>query len=313
MSSKEKIMAAKDIRLLLKENTFLIIISIFIIMSILSTYIGWSSQNILRQVYDAASKEIIQEGKPVPPFPLSQNSPLYVMKNMIIYIVLIGALLSIIIGHIVSINDRRAGTSRILFSKPFSKKQFLSGKILAASKILFFVLFLSMIISVISVALLSSISLDTFFAICIFYASSFLYLAGFAYFGIFFGIKTNNSTQAILLPLILWIIIIFVLPEFGSALYPTSSLNPVLPNVNLLDSPTLKTIHSIVYPFSISEQYKEFEASSMGIKSDITETNIQSYSQGIHLLILFAWFFISLALSYYAAETFNAAEGDSYE
>jgi hypothetical protein len=60
-----------------------------------------------------------------------------------------------------------------------------------------------------------------------------------------------------LLSLTIWIIITFVLPDLTSALYPTASLNPVLPATQVLSSPVLDIIHNIFYPFSISQHYKE--------------------------------------------------------
>jgi ABC-type transport system involved in multi-copper enzyme maturation permease subunit len=304
--------AKKDLRLLVKERTFILVLLIFFLMSTASTYIGWSAQQTIQQVYQATVQELIKDGKTVPPSPFSLIPALDIMKNMIIYVVLIGALLSIVLGYTIAINDRKAGATRLLFSRPFSKKNFLFGKIGAVSILLFFALFLSLIISTISVALFHSISLQLFFSIMIFYGVSFLYLAGFACLGLFFGLKTDNSTKAIILPLLCWIILTFMLPELGSALYPTSSLNPVLPTTTVLESPALQTIHSVIYPFSISEHYKDFSATALGL-TNTTGTSIIVYPQEINLLILFVWLFLTLGLSYYAMKKFDSAQGDNYE
>ncbi len=295
----------------MKENTFIIILLIFLLMSLASMYISWSSQHMVLQVYGEASKQLMEVGKPLPPYPFASTPPLSIMKNMIIYIVLIGALLAITLGHFIAVNDRRAGVIRILFSKSFSKEDFFIGKILASTEMLFAALLSSMIIYAVSMALISGMPPSLFLGIIAFYAVSFVYLAGFAYIGIFFGLNADNSSKAILLPLILWIIITFALPEFGSALYPTSSLNPVLPDTSVLDSPILKAFHSIAYPLSISEQYKEATATVLGLQT--TGTNMPPYPQGSRMLILFAWFFGTLGLSYHAVRNFDAAQGDDYE
>jgi ABC-type transport system involved in multi-copper enzyme maturation permease subunit len=304
--------ANKDMKLLLKEKTFTVILLMFIVMSLASTYIGWSSHHTVMSVYDETAKELALAGKAVPPSPFSSVPPLDILKNMSIYVVLIGALLAIILGHIISTNDRKAGTMRILLSKPLSKNTFLLGKIIASSLILFIALTLSFIISVTSVWFIGSLSIAATVNIITFYFASFVYLAGFSYIGIFFGLKTDSSTKAILLPLLIWIAITFVLPEFGSALYPTSSLNPILPTTHVLDSPILSTIHSIIYPLSISEQYKEFTANALGLTLT-KSTNIISYSQAAHLSILIMWLFLTLGLSVYAMKRFNPAQGDDYE
>ena len=313
MLHSERILASKDRRLLFKNNTFVIILAIFILMSLASSYIGWSSQHTITNVYDATAKELVSAGKPVPPSPFESTSPLAIIKNMIIYVVLIGALLSITFGHVIAINDRKAGVTRILFSKPFSKKTFLLGKISSSLQILLIALLSSFIISILSLIVLNSFSIQIVSSLLLFYLGSFIYLAGFTFLGIFFGLKTKNSTQAILIPLLIWIVITFALPELGSALYPTNSLNPILPQTNILDSPVLSTLHNVVYPFSISEQYKEFSSNALGLTTNTLATNISPYSQGIHILLLCFWFLLTLGLTIFAVRKYDASEGDNYE
>lgn len=279
-------------------------------MSALSSYIGWSSQHILHQVYGLSVVQLLTIGKTAPTFPLADLSPLYLMKNMIIYVVLIGALLAIVIGHTLSTNDRMAGATKIIFSKPVTRRSFFFGKIFASSAILFFALGISMIVSILMMQVITPVNAGTFLDICIFYAISFLYLAGFSYLAITFGFLTDSSTKGILIPLLFWIVIIFVLPELGSALYPTSSLNPVLPSVNTLDSPILTTIHSFIYPLSVSEQYKEFTAGVLGVQSAAPASNIAGFLSGFHLIILILWFILTLGCSFGAIRRFNASMGD---
>lgn len=312
MSSKIITASVKDMRMLFREKTFTLILAIFILMGITSTYIGWSSQHTIQQVYDETARELMRSGNTAPPSPLSSISPLSLMKNMIIYMVLIGSILAIILGHSLLVNDRKSNVTKIIFSRPFSKKEYLLGKIVTVSAILLFALILSMVLSTIPILILSAISMVSVINMLVFYSVSFIFLAGFACLGVFFGLKENNSTKAILLPMIIWILIIFALPELGSALYPTSSLNPILPETRILDSQSLKIIHTIIYPLSISEQYKEFSANTLGISSSQT-SNISAYPQLTQLIILLAWLITCLGLSYHAITKFDASSGDNYE
>ncbi len=313
MAFPELDLIKKDSKLLFRENTFLVILAIFVLMSIASSYIGWSSQHTITKVYDATASELSSLGKPVPPSPFLSTPQLAIIKNMIIYVVLIGALLAITLGHTIAINDRKAGVTRILFSKPFSRKDFLLGKVYSVIYMLLIALFSSLVISMISLSILGSFSIQSLGELILFYLGSLVYLAGFAFLGLFFGLKTNSSTKAILIPLLLWIVITFALPELGSALYPTSSLNPVLPQTNLLESPVLSTMHNLVYPVSVSEQYKDFSSKSLGLTTNTLPTNTQPYSQTLNFLILILWFCTTLGLASYAAIRFDASEGDNYE
>ncbi|WP_458699684.1 ABC transporter permease [Sulfurospirillum sp. 1307] len=311
MSNASIILAKKDIKLLFKENSFLIIFSIFMLMSALSTYIGWSTNHTIMDIYNASAIELKALNQPVPPIPFSQES-LGIIKNMIIYIALIGALLSITFGHIIGINDRKAGVTRILFSNSFSKNSFLIGKSISTLSVLAIAIILSFIISIVSLFLVGVFSFTNLINVFEFYMVSFVYLAGFAFLGIYFAIKTNSSTKAILLPLLLWIVITFALPEMSSALYPTGSLNPVLPQTNLVDSPILANMHKIVYPFSISEQYKELSSNILGFSQNMP-TNITRYSSFGHIGILALWFFLTLFITFRAVNKYDVSQGDDYE
>lgn len=305
------VMAKKDIKLLLKDSSFMIILCIFVFMSALSTYIGWSTSDTIMDIYNASVVELKALNQPIPTIPFSQET-LIIIKNMIIYIVLIGALLSITFGHIIGINDRKAGVTRILFANSFSKNSFLMGKSLSTLSVLALAVILSFIISIASLFLVGVFSLSNLMSVFEFYLASFIYLSGFAFLGIYFAIKTNSSAKAILLPLLLWIIITFALPQMSSALYPTSSLNPVLPQINLLDSPILANIHNIVYPFSISEQYKELSANILGFSQEIP-TNISKYSYFGHTSVLVIWFLTTFLMSFKAIKDYDTSKGDDYE
>ncbi len=312
MLIQERLLAAKDRKILFRDNTLLMILAIFFIMSIVSTCIGWSSQHTITKVYDATASELRSIGKPVPDPPFSSTSPLSAIKNMIIYVVLIGALLSIVLGHIISINDRKAGTTRILFSRLSSKKAFFLGKAISCIQVLMVALSLSFLVSAASLMVLGVFSLQTLGMLIFFYAGSSIYLGGFAFLGMYFGLRTDRSTKAILAPLLIWVVITFALPELGSALYPTSSLNPVLPSTNVLDSPVLSGIHNVVYPFSISEQFKDFGTDALGLTASSLPTNVSAYPLDLHLLILLSWFCIIFGLTAYAAVKYDASEGDNY-
>ncbi len=303
----------KDIMLLLRDYTVIVILVVFIAMSIASCYIGWSAQHIVNGVYSETAKQLALENKPVPPSPFSIVPQLALLKNMIIYVVLIGSLLAIILGHALISNDRKNGISKVLFSKPFSRTDYLAGKLVTASVLISIILLLSMIANIIFVSLLSRITLQSIISIVIFYIISFFFLSGFIFIGMYFSIRADNSTQAILLPIIIWIVIIFVIPELGSALYPTSSLNPVLPDTNILGSPILVTIHSVIYPFSVSEQYKALSATNLGISSGAQATNTSEYPPLIQILIIIMWMVVTVAGAYIATKRFDPSLGEQYE
>lgn len=304
--------AKNEIQHLLRERTFFLILTVFILISLASTYIGWASQHTVESVYQESVMALESIGKTVPPSPFSILPPLEIVKNMIIYVILIGSLLAITIGHSIGTKDQRAGVIRILFSKPLTKKEFLLGKTLSLGLVLLTVLTVSLIISGISVAILSHLSFVLLLRLIGFYAISFFYMLGFGFLGLSFGLMKRNSAIALLTPIIIWVIITFALPEMSSALYPTSSLNPVLPQTEFLNSPVLSTIHNIFYPFSISEHYRVLSSGILNLQ-ETAGTIYVNYSPMICAFILAAWVIITSGVLTYSMSKFDISRGDIYE
>lgn len=263
-------------------------LAIFVAMASLSTLIGWATIHTIQNVYDAAVVELVSMNQPVPEFPLKNISSLAILKNMIIYVVLIGSLLSIILGYFIGINDRISGTVKLIFSRNISKTTFLSGKILALVEVLLLILFSTLIISLISAQIFQVLNVENTIKILEFYGISFLYMLGFSLLALALASKMKNSASAILYALFFWILITFALPELGSALHPTASLNPVLPPTDVLQSPLLQLVHQIFYPLSISEHFKELGAFLLGVSAIPAEGSVQ-YSNLLHFLILMLW------------------------
>jgi ABC-type transport system involved in multi-copper enzyme maturation permease subunit len=304
--------AKNDIQHLLREKTFFLILIVFILISLASTYIGWASQHTVESVYQESAITLQLLGKTVPLSPFSNLPPLEIVKNMIIYIVLIGSLLAITIGHSIGTKDQKAGVVRILFSKPLTKKEFLIGKALSLGLILLAILTVSLTISAVSVGILSQMSVVLLMQLIGFYAISFFYTLGFGFLGLGFGLMKRNSAVALLSPIIIWVIITFALPEMSSALYPTGSLNPVLPQTDVLNSPVLSTVHNIFYPFSISEHYRVFASGLLNLQ-EASENVYVSYSPTFCIFILVTWVIVTSGVLIYSMSKFDVSRGDIYE
>jgi ABC-2 type transport system permease protein len=300
--------ARQEIRLLSREKTVMLLIIILLGLAFASTFIGWLSQHTIQQVYDVASAQLISEGKTAPPSPFTNFPDLSIVKNMLIYIVVCGALLAIALGHSAGVRDRKAGSVKMLFSHPINKKDFLLGKILAISFVLSLILLVAFAISAASSAVLVKLTWIDLLRLIGFYVFSFIYLMSFALLGLSFGLIMKNEAVALLIPIIIWLTITFVIPGFTSALYPTATLNPILPMTES-HSPTLDLLHSIANPFSIAEHYKESGAYILNLK-DSFSTDTSPNTNVLDISLVFLWLMICLTISFFVMHKFNpASEG----
>ncbi len=305
------IIARQEIKLLTKEKTVVLLIIILLGLALTSTFIGWLSQHNIQQVYDVASAQLVSEGKSAPPSPFTNFPDLSVVKNMLIYIVICGALLAIALGHSSGVRDRKAGSVKMLFSHPINKRDFLLGKILAISFVLFLTLLVAFCVSAMSSAILVKLTGIDFLRLIGFYLFSFVYLIGFAILGLSFGLIMKNEAVGLLIPIIIWLSITFVLPGFTSSLYPTASLNPILP-ITESHTPTLDLLHSIVNPFSIAEHYKQSGAYILNL-GDSFSGNISLETNLIYMSLILLWTLICILISFIAINKFNPANEELNE
>jgi len=297
------IIARHEIQSLFREKTFILLLVVFAAMTLASAYIGWSSQHTINQVYTIAAEQMRQGGKVVPSSPFADYPHLALLKNMIIYVILIGGLLAISIGYAAGMRERKAGVLKLLFSRPVGKNDFLIGKLLGISFVLAAVMLFAAAISAVSSAVLVSLNVQDMIHLFSFYGFSLVYLLGFAFIGFSSALVKEDEVMALLIPIILWITITFVLPQLTSALYPTGSLNPTLPQTDILNSPTLQTIQDAVYPFSISQHYKEAASTILNIKAIGTDVPVQSGI--INVAAIFSWMLLSVAASFAAVYSFD--------
>jgi len=315
MSSKIEIISENELKALFKEKTFIILLILFILMTLFSTYIGWSSRNTVINVYNETVKEMSSKGiTEIPPNPFTGISDLSILKNMIVYIFLIGSLLALIVGNNAFIRDRRSGVLRIIFSRPLSRQKYIFGKITGILETLVLMVFVSFLISLFSIILVSDHFLSTAQVLKLlgFYGISLVYLFIFAMTGLFFGISSESESLSLLIPVIIWVLITFVLPQITSVLVPTALLNPTNIQAAAPHSSFFHIIQVIIRPFSISESYKEISSilleTPTAVRTDAANAIWPGFQNISGIVVMFSYLGISLFGSVFAINKFNGCE-----
>lgn len=301
--------ARKEILSLWRERTFLYAVGIFITMAILSTLIGWSSQHTVITVYGYASWLIRSLGQIPPVLQLKWDNSLLIVKNMIIYNSLIATLVAIIMGYYIGMSDRITHVTKLIFTRPIVRYQIFFWKIGALFLSLLILTILSFCITLISLAIFWGIAWSDLLQIWWFYGLSLVYILGFWFSGLGISFFAKNSGSAILYALILWIIMIFVLPEMSSALNPTNSLNPILPDTTLLKDGILSMLHTYTFPFSVSEHYKNI---SLELIWGNDPLSIKYYKDNFYdISVIISWMMLSLIFAWISSQKIDPITWDT--
>jgi ABC-2 type transport system permease protein len=255
--------ARQEVRSTGRERLAIALLVVFLGMALASAVIGWSSHRTVMSVYN---ETVLQTGRDVPN-PFVDVSPLDVVKNTVIYIVLIGALLAVVVGVRAGVRDRKAGVTDLILSRPIGPRSYLLGKLLGAQAWMGIVLVVALVASWLSVWVISGTPLDLAATGLLlgFFALAWVFLLPFSVMGMIAGAKSRHESTALLIPILLWVAITFVIPQLGTAQNPTALLNPV-PGVAATTDLFFRVNHTILQPISITEHFKHASAALLQLR-----------------------------------------------
>lgn len=248
--------ARKELVSLRRERLPLVLLVVFVVMVSFSGLVGWLTNTTVSSVW----VKTIQAGLTQAPNPFTDVSPSYYTRNTVIYMVLIGALMAIVVGVTSALRDRKAQAVGLVLSRPASSRSYVLGKMTGIGVWLGAVLAVVAGISWVSVSVITQHALGVGDSARIvgFFLLAWVLLLEFAVLGLVAGVYSTRETTALLVPISLWSVVVFVLPQIGTAATPVSLLNPV-PAVAVTGG-GFDALNTILGPVSVTEQFKTASA-----------------------------------------------------
>lgn len=286
------VIARQQLRSLSRSQTFVLMLGVLLLMTALSGFIGWSSHATIIRVYDETVRTLTAAGKPAPPNPFASKPRLSLLNNMIIYVPLIGALLAILIGQRSVTDDRQAGVTRAIFSRPVRRSSYFWGKLGGSAFAGAVIMAACLVLSVVGLTLINR-GLPTgleFLRLTLFYGLSGLYLLLFVLIGTVAALLTRSQSMGLFAGVAVWVLVTFATPQFTSGLRPVASLNPVTDPV-AVSSSTFFRATSRAKPIAVNEQYKALSTRILTVGSGLepAKTATQLAPIGVFLLLLGGW------------------------
>jgi ABC-type transport system involved in multi-copper enzyme maturation permease subunit len=256
--SVERLIALQSCRFILRERTAAVLGGLFVIIVMVSAWLGWSATDTTNRIYVDAAAFLQAAGQPVPSNPVLDISPLSLMRNMSVYVSLIGVLAAIVIGNRLVASDRKAGVLPLFGSRPMARRSFATGKLAAlflsvgalagVAAVVGFATF--MLLPSVSVCALQWMQFGGFFVL------SAVYMLLFGAIAMGAAALARSESVGLLIPVTLWLSVTFILPQITANLNPTAAINPV---AALAEAPTTSYFQSvgwILAPISLADCYK---------------------------------------------------------
>ena len=248
--------AVHQIESLWRRRVLVTLLGAIVGVNVLAGVLGWASRTTISGVFDESVKLLKSRGLGAPPNPFLLKPTLSLLSNEIIYVTMIGALVALVLGHMVVAEDETGGVGRIVFSRRITRLQFAVGKIVAVAAILGVGM-----LGCVGVSIAALVAVNRGFPsggdigrLFGFFGFSWVYLMLFALVGMVNLLVTKRRSLGLLTAMGTWLVITFVIPQFTSGLRPSQSLNPIVDSISA--SQAFFKITSKARPFSLSEQSK---------------------------------------------------------
>lgn len=257
-TSPFRLISIQSARFVSRERTVALLAILFVALVLISAWLGWQATATVDRIYLDAAAFLQKSGQPVPPNPVLDISPLSLMRNMSVYVALIGALSAIVIGNRLVGLDRKAGVLPLIGVRPFGRATYATGKIAALVGLILLLALLSGAIAGLTFLMLPAVvpNAAQWAQLAGFTGVSALYMAIFGLVGLGTGAAARSETVGLLVPVTLWLTLTFILPQLTANLNPTAAINPISALAPLPDTPFFHAAGQVLGPFSLADAYK---------------------------------------------------------
>lgn len=252
------LIASQSARFVLRERTVALLAVLFVVLVLISAWLGWQATSTVNQIYLQAAAFLAAAGQPVPSNPVLEISPLALMRNMSVYVALIGALAAIVIGNRLVSIDRKAGVLPLIGIRPLHRSAYADGKIAALLGLVLGLIAVAALMAVTTLLLLPALRLTggQWLQLAGFMAISALYMACFGLIGLAAAAWAKSETVGLLLPVTLWLTASFILPQLTANLNPTAAINPISALAAAPDTGFFQLSGALLGPLSVADAYK---------------------------------------------------------
>lgn len=212
------IIAAKEFKTAFKDKVFLVITALFLLLSIVSVYIGSSTKNAEIKAYQDIVELLKSQGATsFPPSP--EIFPLAILQNIIKYVSIIGAVLAVFLGFDAFSGERENGTLKLIFVRPLYRDQVVTGKLLGGGLVIGVLLAITLIFNTLLFSVVSGIlpNVNELSRLMVFIILAFIYMMIFYTATLFVSIKTSERAFGFLSMMVVWILVSFVIPQLADS------------------------------------------------------------------------------------------------
>lgn len=257
-----RVVARQSVLYIFRERTVALLAGLFVVLVMVSAYLGWSATTTVNSIYNDAVVYLTSQNQPIPPNPVHDVSPLSLMRNMSIYVSLIGALAAIVIGYQLIASDRKSGVVPLIGSRPLSRADYLQGKIRALLATNGVLMGIAAAIATLTFLILPQVSLSIggWAKLFLFFVLAYGYMILFGLIALGTAARVRSESVGLLVPVTIWLTVTFILPSLTANIHPTAAINPISALAPPPDTAFFHWSGWLIGPLSLAESFKFLSA-----------------------------------------------------
>ncbi len=272
------IIARKEITDAFRNRLFLVSLVMLLALAIIAVSMGAITVHQRVAEYQQSVQVLKDLGRTdIPPMP--SLNPIAVSKTFINYLAMVGALLAMILGFTAIQKERKAGTLRLILSRPVYRDQFLTGKVLGNAELLALLMLAVGVVTVIALYAIGGVGLtfNEMMKLMLTMVMSWLYMLIFFLLAMFFALVFKKGNQALVMTIIVWLVFAFIFPQIGDTMdldnqlpggfFATLGLDKAGEQAALAKFKWYETVRDGVEELSPTKHYERISFALLGIKA----------------------------------------------
>ncbi len=219
------IIARKEFQTAFRNRLFITIAVLFLMLSILSVYIGSITKRAELRVYNETIITLTAQGVTALPLPPEIHT-LTILANLTEYVSLVGAILAVVLGYNALIEEKESGGLKLILSRPIYRDRLLTGKLLGSTAVIGVLLGLVFVFNLGLLVLVGGIwpTPGEVLRLLSFVVLAWAYMLIFLTLSLLLSIRLQNSATVFLVSLVVWMLLSFVLPQMAETMMANSTV-----------------------------------------------------------------------------------------
>lgn len=217
--------AQKEFTDIIRSRIFVMTLGLLIALIFVSLFVA---ESVFRdQVFQyEKSLALLQSLGKTPVGEAPQLYPLNLLRGVVNYIEIFGAILGIFLGYISVFKEKHTNAIKLILTRPITKNEIVFGKMLGNFSFVFALLSLVTVFIAGSLMWFSGVALSgvDLIKLCLFVGLSSVYILIFFTISFFFSFQQKIATNALIISFCIWLVFALILPQIGDTMDPDNQV-----------------------------------------------------------------------------------------